>query len=335
MALATTCPQCKTSFKVVPDQLKLRRGLVRCGVCQHVFSGIDYISQVLPTATKEPPAKASVTPVEEPSADTQTTNDEALNTAFFIPDTVLAPSTKMMMDAFESRVNRESVELAKPPSSIKLREDEKLLRKGAPKSSLFDQADEPEDDELAAVNFFSGEEPRKGMRGFSNRSELLLVFTTFILGALLILQMLVGARHSLAAHFPVLSSTIDTIASVVGLKVETPRAMDGLTIESFELQASTNPGIYSLSAILRNSATTVVKWPAIELTLTDTTGNLLLKKVLLPIEYLPPMLTTLGFTDLAQAEKLGFKSSGELPLKLALEVTDLIPSGFSAALFYP
>ncbi|MFN9772526.1 MAG: MJ0042-type zinc finger domain-containing protein, partial [Burkholderiales bacterium] len=46
MALATTCPQCKTSFKVVPDQLKLRRGLVRCGVCQHVFSGIDHLRYV-------------------------------------------------------------------------------------------------------------------------------------------------------------------------------------------------------------------------------------------------------------------------------------------------
>ncbi len=46
MALATTCPQCKTSFKVVPDQLKLRRGLVRCGVCQHVFSGVEHLRYV-------------------------------------------------------------------------------------------------------------------------------------------------------------------------------------------------------------------------------------------------------------------------------------------------
>ncbi len=46
MALATTCPRCATSFKVVPDQLKLRRGLVRCGMCQHVFSGIDYLRYV-------------------------------------------------------------------------------------------------------------------------------------------------------------------------------------------------------------------------------------------------------------------------------------------------
>lgn len=46
MALATTCPQCKTSFRVVPDQLKLRRGFVRCGQCRHVFAGIDHLRYV-------------------------------------------------------------------------------------------------------------------------------------------------------------------------------------------------------------------------------------------------------------------------------------------------
>jgi predicted Zn finger-like uncharacterized protein len=321
MALATTCPQCKTSFKVVPDQLKLRRGLVRCGMCQHVFSGIDYISQVLPVANK-PAAPKVETPATE----------EDLNTAFFIPDTVLAPTTQMMTEAFENRINRESVELAKPPSSIKLREDDKLLRKGAPKSALFDQAEEQE---LSAVNFFSGEEPRKGMKGFTNRSDVLMAIAGIALVGLLLVQLLIGARHSLAAHFPVLSPTIDAVSSVVGLKVENPRSLERLTIESFELQASSSAGVYSLSAILRNGASHVVRWPAIELSLTDNAGNILLKKVLLPEEYLISMLPVVGSVDALSAEKVGLKPSGELPLKLAIEVTDLNPSGFSAALFYP
>ncbi len=38
MSLAATCPQCHTLFRVVPDQLKLRGGMVRCGACQHVFN---------------------------------------------------------------------------------------------------------------------------------------------------------------------------------------------------------------------------------------------------------------------------------------------------------
>lgn len=39
MALTTRCPQCGTSFKVVPDQLRVRDGLVRCGACATVFDG--------------------------------------------------------------------------------------------------------------------------------------------------------------------------------------------------------------------------------------------------------------------------------------------------------
>ncbi|MCL4702257.1 MAG: zinc-ribbon domain-containing protein [Burkholderiaceae bacterium] len=80
MALATTCPQCKTSFKVVPDQLKLRRGLVRCGACQHVFSGIDFLRYV----DESKPARHAA------SAATTRPADDALQTAFFLPETILA-----------------------------------------------------------------------------------------------------------------------------------------------------------------------------------------------------------------------------------------------------
>jgi predicted Zn finger-like uncharacterized protein len=334
MALATTCPQCKTSFKVVPDQLKLRRGLVRCGVCQHVFSGIDFISQMLPikptsleadppSTTDEPPTKGDA----DNNASEVAVNQEHLNTAFFIPDTVLAPTTKMMMAAFEERLNSDSgsntlQSSSKPPPSISLREDEKVLHKASPKSSLFDQSDRVEPE---AISFFSTDENKFRCKGFSSRSTVMLALFCVGLMLVLALQLLLGARHSLAANYPNLAPTLETLADVVGLKVESPRALDSLTIESFELQAAASPNVFSVSAILRNSSVHVVRWPAIELSLTDSAGTLLLRKVLLPAEYLPP----------GQTEKIGFKSQGELPIKLALEVKDINPSGFSAALFYP
>ena len=75
MALATTCPQCKTSFKVVPDQLKLRRGLVRCGVCQHVFSGVEHLRYVdRDEDTSQPDALAAPTITAQPSAPTAPAN---------------------------------------------------------------------------------------------------------------------------------------------------------------------------------------------------------------------------------------------------------------------
>ena len=52
MALATRCPRCDATFRVVSDQLKLRGGLVRCGDCRHVFDAIGSLSYVEESALR-------------------------------------------------------------------------------------------------------------------------------------------------------------------------------------------------------------------------------------------------------------------------------------------
>ncbi|MCZ8388435.1 DUF3426 domain-containing protein [Achromobacter xylosoxidans] len=67
MALTTRCPQCGTSFKVVPDQLRVRNGLVRCGACATVFDGRACL---LPETGAGMPAAAipaSNTPIAPPA----------------------------------------------------------------------------------------------------------------------------------------------------------------------------------------------------------------------------------------------------------------------------
>jgi predicted Zn finger-like uncharacterized protein len=64
MALATRCPHCQTVFRIVPDQLKLHRGLVRCGHCREVFDGVLHqveppIRPVNPVAPAQPSAPAA------------------------------------------------------------------------------------------------------------------------------------------------------------------------------------------------------------------------------------------------------------------------------------
>lgn len=68
MALATQCPHCYTCFRVANDQLKLHAGLVRCGVCQHTFNGIEHL-----LAPGEAP---KVAPQTTPAPDTDS-NGEA------------------------------------------------------------------------------------------------------------------------------------------------------------------------------------------------------------------------------------------------------------------
>ena len=54
MVLATRCPHCRTTFRVVQDQLKLRGGLVRCGACKEIFNGAENLLRPLDAARAAP-----------------------------------------------------------------------------------------------------------------------------------------------------------------------------------------------------------------------------------------------------------------------------------------
>ena len=59
MSLATRCPACGTTFRVVRDQLRISDGWVRCGRCSHVFDGAaelhDPLSDPLPVTAPAVP----------------------------------------------------------------------------------------------------------------------------------------------------------------------------------------------------------------------------------------------------------------------------------------
>jgi predicted Zn finger-like uncharacterized protein len=115
MALATQCPHCHTTFRVVHDQLKLRAGLVRCGSCKQIFNGIEHLLrpdqiQQLPSKTSHsiaevPQAKAEV-PLTKPATFSKDKTDdlaatEAVRSSMpsvdFVPlegqDTAIEPAT--------------------------------------------------------------------------------------------------------------------------------------------------------------------------------------------------------------------------------------------------
>lgn len=50
MSYTTRCPACGTTFKVVPDQLKISDGWVRCGHCTDVFDATLYLETWVPPA---------------------------------------------------------------------------------------------------------------------------------------------------------------------------------------------------------------------------------------------------------------------------------------------
>lgn len=56
MSLITRCPTCETLFRVVPDQLRVSDGWVRCGQCEEIFEASLHLV-ALPQAEQMPVAR--------------------------------------------------------------------------------------------------------------------------------------------------------------------------------------------------------------------------------------------------------------------------------------
>ncbi|HSV44521.1 MAG TPA: zinc-ribbon domain-containing protein, partial [Ramlibacter sp.] len=68
MSLITCCPACQTMFRVVPDQLRISEGWVRCGHCSEVFDAAAHLQDRLPGPAAPPPSRVALE--EAPAEDT-------------------------------------------------------------------------------------------------------------------------------------------------------------------------------------------------------------------------------------------------------------------------
>ncbi len=172
-----------------------------------------------------------------------------------------------------------------------------------------------------AVDFFAA--PSRA-RGFTSRTNAFAVMACVVLSVALLVQVALAARDWLAAWVPALEPTLSAMSGLAGLQVQAPRSLAALTLESFELQAGTVPGVLNMSALLRNRAGHIVRWPGMELTLTDGSGTVIVRKVLLPTDYLGRGLPAAGVP-----------AGVEQNLTVSLEGLDLQPTGYNVKLFYP
>jgi predicted Zn finger-like uncharacterized protein len=174
-----------------------------------------------------------------------------------------------------------------------------------------------------AIDYFAG--TRRSGRGLGLALSPVAWAAAIGLSALLAMQAVVGWRDAIAARVPLVSTTLAALLAPFGLEVGPPRELDALTIEGFELQAAGTPNALGLSAVLRNRSDHVVGYPAMELTLTDGTGALLVRKVITADLYVG---------DAARIEA-GLAARSERPIRLTLQHDGLQATGYAVALFYP
>jgi hypothetical protein len=97
-----------------------------------------------------------------------------------------------------------------------------------------------------------------------------------------------------------------------------------VVIEASDLQADKTRGLFVLQATLHNRANYAQDWPALELTLTDTSDTVVSRRVMQASEYLPPNISPESFP-----------ANGEVAVRLWIEARDIGAAGYRLYIFYP
>src|SRR4051812_33647636 len=102
MSLITRCPACGTMFKVVPDQLRISEGWVRCGHCSDVFDASAHLMPEGASAVQESQRGQESRPDEQYAT---TAESSEAGAATMVESRPLADAAAESADDFESSIH--------------------------------------------------------------------------------------------------------------------------------------------------------------------------------------------------------------------------------------
>jgi predicted Zn finger-like uncharacterized protein len=163
--------------------------------------------------------------------------------------------------------------------------------------------------------------PRKSLR---ERPRLLHAAAVVLLLVLLGAQALFEYRDALAAHAPFTRPILAALCAPIGCSVGPLRDAGALSIDASDLRADPgHRGLLELSATIRNRAPYAIAWPYLELTLTDASDHVVVRRAFEPGDYAP--------ADMRQ----GIAGNGEQVVRLFLDASATSQAGYRVYLFYP
>ena len=286
MSLATRCPACGTVFRVVSDQLKVSEGWVRCGRCSEVFNAAQRLFELeaeacLRRRRRRPAAAVHRLPVREPA------NAPAALAR-------VSPRWRRPRHRLRRRGTRDPLARPRPTANRRPRHRPKppprrppsrrhRCRPGtirpspAPHRARPPATDRPRLRPKPAGPAPTPEFVRRADRAarwrHPARRGTLAARRLCCWLALLGGQVALHYRDRVAAAWPAAQPGLQAACSLLGCRVEAPRRIDSLNVDSSGLVRMQDSPLYRLSLVVQNKAATAVRMPAIDLALTDSQGQ--------------------------------------------------------------
>ena len=328
MSLITRCPACGTMFKVVPDQLRISEGWVRCGHCSEVFDAASQLQGDMGARSTVPGDLPAALPPAPPKTNVRDARDSGLRST---------PS-----EAFPSSLTTEIGSSLPPeaPDSAQLNDEARAMIEGPlDRPFVLQRVEEPparasmrsmppvesgleRETDLHDLSFVR--DARRNAFWSSGPMRIVQWALVLGLGVLLGGQFAMHERDRLAAMQPDWKPWLQAMCEHLNCRLAPPRQIDAIAIDSSSFN-KLRTDAYRLNVTLKNQGGMDVEMPALELTLTDAQDQPVLRRVLLPSDLQPRRLVLAAGGDWSGSVALTVTAAGAGPRV----------AGYRVLAFYP
>lgn len=342
MRLITCCPSCQTRFRVVADQLKISHGWVRCGQCEEVFDAQAFLEE------RDQPVDQNINDdgvngdgvngevnesldrgiefdLEFPPADLPELASEPAPEFEPVEPQVVEPEVVERLEAAQAPEPKPEPELEPVTTPVSKPVSKPALHEEPPNEPVLMSDPLP--------SFVRRPKPpsrwsQQPWLQFANGMMVVLM------PLVLVVQILVHERNSLAVNVPILRPWLEGVCRLVDCDVHAPQDIAALVISgsSFaaqgvggspsENQNQNQESKYRLTISIHNQASTAVAVPALELSLLDDKEQVLVRRVITLQSSTAP-------------SELNARAEWSTSLDIAMQVLPQPIASYRMLLFYP
>lgn len=241
---------------------------MRCGQCDEIFDAAANLQEMAASEQTLPPVQASAADVPAPATPSVEPVDFEGS-----ENEPLPASLASVEDLDDVPLPLESADaLIGATHGIPSAAEASAFDQGAPDTALLPES--------AQSPLFMREAREHDRTPPSRRRRWLSRLAAVVLALMLVMQWLVHERDRLAAAAPGLAPLLEAACTLAQCSLAPLRQIESVQIDSASFN-KVRPDVYRLSLTLKNTATTDLALPAIELSLTDTQDQPLLRRVIL------------------------------------------------------
>ncbi len=304
MNYITSCPACETQFLLTTEHLKAHRGKVQCGHCEHIFNAKNRLTEISDDIHSPAEYQASI---ETHGSDTSQAIDEK-------------PISEVLNVALGAVPNLDNLD--------DLEADEKSNDPYIGNTNITSQPDiiEVYDvDQINAPIYIDDLITNPKFDKPKTKVNVWLMLFGLILAILAGIQSVYYLRTSISADYPQFKPYLVQACAALKCEIDLPKNLDFFALDDSDMQEDyAHKNVIKFSSLLINNAPYAQAYPNIELTLTDTADQPVLRRLIKPNEYLASNTNA----------DAGIGLREEMRINLSINVAGMAVAGYRVLLLY-